>query len=269
LKGGKAGGGKQTGVPTFEKWVKGGKKIPAGRIFTGGSPWFNESTGKRRTPEEVYKMLYGGKKPGTRPGIGIQPVRPRPGGGRKPFPAHWGAPPRIQTRDLRPLPGGYGRGSGTLARWIQQNLDKDAANPNRGKNETNPAKPQSKRPAISPAFAAKHPSGSYATGELLVGVQKGLSKEDCEKVLTKAIPGLKIKKAMINNTILHVTLPESTNVELAMAKLKTVKTVRYSEINGRVGIQPIRPGGPGIGIGQPRPRTNPTERGRPQIQPRR
>lgn len=49
----------------------------------------------------------------------------------KAFPAHWGAPPKIQTRDLRPLPGGYGRGSGTLARWIQENLDRDAA----GKND--------------------------------------------------------------------------------------------------------------------------------------
>ncbi|MBI1246818.1 hypothetical protein GC197_03110 [bacterium] len=46
----------------------------------------------------------------------------------KPFPTHWGAPPRLQTRDLRPLPGGYGQGSGTLARWIQQNLDRDAKN---------------------------------------------------------------------------------------------------------------------------------------------
>lgn len=49
----------------------------------------------------------------------------------KPFPAHWGAPPRIQTRDLRPLPGGYGQGSGTLARWIQENLDRDAKNEER------------------------------------------------------------------------------------------------------------------------------------------
>lgn len=44
----------------------------------------------------------------------------------KPYPAHWGAPPLRQTRDLRPLPGGYGRGSSTLGRWIQMNLDKDA-----------------------------------------------------------------------------------------------------------------------------------------------
>ncbi len=42
------------------------------------------------------------------------------------YPAHWGGPPKLQTRDLRPLPGGYGRGSGTLARWIKMNLDKDA-----------------------------------------------------------------------------------------------------------------------------------------------
>ncbi len=44
----------------------------------------------------------------------------------KMFPAHWGEPPTIQTRDLRPLPGGYGEGSGTLATWIQDHLDKDA-----------------------------------------------------------------------------------------------------------------------------------------------
>ncbi len=42
------------------------------------------------------------------------------------FPAHWGPPPAVQTRDLRPLPGGYGRGSSTLARWIQEHLDADA-----------------------------------------------------------------------------------------------------------------------------------------------
>ena len=51
----------------------------------------------------------------------------------KEFPAHWGPPPRAQTRDLRPLPGGYGQGSGTLATWIQKNLDADAKDPNRGK----------------------------------------------------------------------------------------------------------------------------------------
>ncbi len=322
LQAGKPSLGGQTGVPTFEEWVKGGKKIPAGRVFIGGSPWFNESTGQQRTPEEVYTMLYGKKNPTPRPGIGIQPVRPQPGG-RKPYPVHWGEPPRAQTRDLRQLPGGYGMGSGTLARWIQQNLDKDAAGHKPDGNhaaeitkikaeitnlenlkkvarftpeglakvnaqikqlkeklamlekeaEQAPSAPTDQRPTVSPSFAAKHPNGTYATGELLVGVEKGLSKEDSEKMLADAIPGLKIKKAMINNTILHVILPESTNVELAMAKLKTVEAVRYSEINGSVGIQPVQPGGAGIGIAPPRPqilpRTPPRKLGRPQVLPRR
>lgn len=45
----------------------------------------------------------------------------------KPFPAHWGDPPSIQTSDVRPLPDGYGEGSSTLKNWIQSHLDKDAA----------------------------------------------------------------------------------------------------------------------------------------------
>lgn len=48
-----------------------------------------------------------------------------PGG--KAYPVHWGPPPRIQTRDLRRLPGGYGTGSSTLANWILDNMKKDAA----------------------------------------------------------------------------------------------------------------------------------------------
>lgn len=47
-----------------------------------------------------------------------------PGG--KPFPTHWGQPPRIQTRDLRRLPGGYGAGSSTLYNWIVDKMKKDA-----------------------------------------------------------------------------------------------------------------------------------------------
>ena len=46
----------------------------------------------------------------------------------KKFPAHWGEPPALQTRDLRPLPGGYGQGSSTLAKWIGTNLKNDEKN---------------------------------------------------------------------------------------------------------------------------------------------
>ncbi len=49
-----------------------------------------------------------------------EPAKPR-------FPAHWGKPPQIQTRDFVRLPGNYGRGSSTLKHWIQENLDRDAA----------------------------------------------------------------------------------------------------------------------------------------------
>ena len=61
-------------------------------------------------------------KPKTEP----PPAGEAPPAKPKAYPVHWGAPPRIQTRDLRALPGGYGMGSGTLAGWIQKNLDQDA-----------------------------------------------------------------------------------------------------------------------------------------------
>ena len=41
------------------------------------------------------------------------------------YPAHWGEPPMAQTKDLAFLPGGYGRGSSTLATWIADNMRKD------------------------------------------------------------------------------------------------------------------------------------------------
>ena len=33
----------------------------------------------------------------------------------------------MQTKDYRELPGGYGMGSGTLVKWIQDKLDADMA----------------------------------------------------------------------------------------------------------------------------------------------
>lgn len=40
------------------------------------------------------------------------------------FPASWGKPPAAQTKDWRRLPGKYGFGSSTLARWVAKNLQK-------------------------------------------------------------------------------------------------------------------------------------------------
>jgi len=185
------------------------------------------------------------------------PVKPNPNA-RKKFPAHWGAPPRIQTADYRKLPGGYGSGSSTMAGWIQRNLDADAKDPNRGKPEAD------QRPAVSAEFAKKRPAGSYAPGELLVGMQKGTALADSRKALQQAIPGFVLVKAMVNGTVLHVRLPSTMNVEQGMAKLKTVKSVSYAELNGIVRIQPL----PRPGI-RPGPRIPPRKLGKPLIRPRR
>ena len=241
------------------------------------------------------------------PGIGKVPVK----AGRKPFPAHWGQPPRIQTSDFGTLPGGYGQGSSTLAGWINKNMEADAKDPNRAKanqpdvkpdvkpgvkpddkqaeiariqmrilaienlkkvarftqeglakinaelaelkarlkqlqaedpaapGKPAPAKPQAQRPPVSKTFALQHSADSYAPGELLIGMQEGLAKADGEKALTAALPGLTVLKGMFNNTILHVQLPPTVNVEQAMAALKKVQCVRYSELNGIASTQPV------------------------------
>merc|ERR1719454_1876865 len=41
------------------------------------------------------------------------------------YPESWGEPPMIQTMDYRPLPGGYGHGSSTVAAWILEQMAKE------------------------------------------------------------------------------------------------------------------------------------------------
>ena len=112
----------QEAAPSFEKWLANGKKLPKGMMFIGGSPWFDETTGTQRSEREVYEMIFNKWKKTPTPKPKRSTLNPLK---RKPFPKHWGDPPKRQTRDLRPLPGGYGMGSGTLFRWIQENLDRD------------------------------------------------------------------------------------------------------------------------------------------------
>lgn len=59
---------------------------------------------------------------------------------KKEFPAHWGQPPLLQTKDYRDLPGGYGKGSSTLANWIADHLEKDKV-----------AQVSGGKPAVAPA----------------------------------------------------------------------------------------------------------------------
>lgn len=68
---------------------------------------------------------------------------------KKPFPAHWGEPPKVQTRDYVPLAGGYGYGSSTLSKWVTMNMEKDRLAANRPKPyEPSVAKPAPEKPAI-------------------------------------------------------------------------------------------------------------------------
>lgn len=92
---------------------------------------------------------------------------------QKNYPAHWGEPPAIQTRDLVKLPGGYGRGSSTLAKWITANLEKDKAG-------TTAAAPAKTKPVFENNFQqaeiGKLPEGfEFAVGEFTVN-QDGTNK---------------------------------------------------------------------------------------------
>ncbi|KAL3779530.1 hypothetical protein ACHAW5_001004 [Stephanodiscus triporus] len=51
------------------------------------------------------------------------------------YPERWGRPPLVQTRDYVQLPGNYGRGSGTLRKWILQKMEEDVANGVGAENE--------------------------------------------------------------------------------------------------------------------------------------
>ena len=80
-----------------------------------------------RDKDEAQKNLVIGRilpKPDDKPTGDKKPVRPV----RKPFPKHWGKPPAIQTKDIRPLPHGFGMGSSTLAKWITINIKNDLEN---------------------------------------------------------------------------------------------------------------------------------------------
>jgi len=74
------------------------------------------------------------------------------------FPRHWGHPPQIQVRDHVKLPGKFGFGSSTLAKWIVDNLKKDGfvkpiIDP-KPKPEVKP-KPRPDRPEPSPEVKEK------------------------------------------------------------------------------------------------------------------
>mmetsp|Transcript_37938 Transcript_37938/g.45740 ORF Transcript_37938/g.45740 Transcript_37938/m.45740 type:complete len:254 (+) Transcript_37938:168-929(+) len=71
------------------------------------------------------------------------------------FPAHWGQPPRVQSKDRRPLPGNYGVGTSTLAAWIRRNMVKDE---NEGHNQSQAEEPQNALEQGSTQAPSTYPS---------------------------------------------------------------------------------------------------------------
>jgi hypothetical protein len=102
--------------------------------------------------------------------ICVFPPRPQP---HPKFPPHWGKPPEMQTKDIKPLPGGFGMGSSTLAKWIGDNIAEDRAN---GKG------PGKEKPDVLTDKEKLDPRKSE--GEVLKQVKEGkISQADARKKL--------------------------------------------------------------------------------------
>ena len=117
---------------------------PRGTMYTGGTPLFDERSGRRvdryeyivrAHPDRPWKTVTLGdaEPPDAEPlfddVVFLHDADDEKKKARGRFPSHWGPEPAAQTRDYRELPGGYGFGSSTLASWIEQNMAKDAAAP--------------------------------------------------------------------------------------------------------------------------------------------
>jgi len=127
----------------------------------------------------------------------ISPEKPR-------FPKHWGHPPRLQVRDHVKLPGKFGEGSSTLAKWIADNLKRDANKERPGKEEPNPQpkpKPKPKPPGKPtppivplPPVEVKEKIDLYRKGQKIMhsglkekieSLGKKPSREDVRKTVEK------------------------------------------------------------------------------------
>jgi len=93
------------------------------------------------------------------------------------FPAHWGPTPKIQTKDVRELPGGFGRGSSTLAGWIKNNLDADALGRARGQRPKSAAQLAEEQAA---AAAAKDLADAAAHR---VAIRNQRAKDEAEELM--------------------------------------------------------------------------------------
>lgn len=104
----------------------------AAPVSTGAEPRFFNSKGVAIPQGQQARMTFSG--PGFTPNskhLGLSGISHVDfGTQRKPFPAHWGAPPNVAIKGqhgiVRHLPAGYGKGNGLLEKWVLEHLEQDA-----------------------------------------------------------------------------------------------------------------------------------------------
>lgn len=105
----------------------------AAPVSTGAEPRFFNSKGVAIPQGQQARMTFSG--PGFTPNskhLGLSGISHVDfGTQRKPFPAHWGAPPNVAIKGqhgiVRHLPAGYGKGNGLLEKWVLEHLEQAMA----------------------------------------------------------------------------------------------------------------------------------------------
>jgi len=105
----------------------------AAPVSTGAEPRFFNSKGVAIPQGQQARMTFSG--PGCTPNskhLGLSGISHADfGTQRKPFPAHWGAPPNVAMKGqhgiVRDLPSGYGKGNGLLEKWVLEHLEQAMA----------------------------------------------------------------------------------------------------------------------------------------------
>lgn len=126
---------------------------------------------------------------------------------KKAFPAHWGKPPEIQTRDYVELPAGFGHGSSTIKHWIAANLAKD---------KSTDSKTVSPSPALYSQDFEKLPDGPLPDEFMVLGGEFMVKADGTNKLLE--LPG-----APLDTFAVQFGPGEKENVAVQARALSTAK----------------------------------------------
>ena len=105
------------------------------------------------------------------------------------FPRHWGNPPEVQVRDYVKLPGRFGMGSSTLAKWIADNIKRDVDKKPQPNKPKSPVKPKP-RPEPSDELKEKmdtHKENNQILQTKLRGKIQELGKKPTKEEVRKVV----------------------------------------------------------------------------------